>query len=132
MASQQMTPDLSYPGGVTGTQKPLEQPFEDWFRKRFENRGRLVAVSAVRLGARHYSLNPTMQATGVAYAAWGVNGRIVAEIYPFHEAAKSNDDTHNFFWQALSEEDNPTFFDASRSRQRMERSPLSQSVSRRF
>jgi hypothetical protein len=104
--------DLPYPMGITGTQKPPEQSVEDWLREVFENRGRLVAVSVVRSGARHYSLSPTMQATGIAYAAWGVDGHVIAEIYPFHEAAESNDDGHNFFWQVRFEEDNPTFFDA--------------------
>jgi hypothetical protein len=107
-----MTPDLPYPLGVTGTQKPVDQPIEDWFRQAFANRGRLVEQAVVRSGARHYSLSPTMQATGIAYAAWGVNGRVVAEIYPFHEAVESNDDTHNLFWQSRSEDDNPTLFDA--------------------
>lgn len=66
MTSQQMIPDLPYPMGVTGTQKPIEQPVEDWFRQAFENRGRLVAVSVVRVGARHCSLGPTMQASRIA------------------------------------------------------------------
>ena len=112
MTLQRMTPDLPYPMGVTGTNKPLALPLEDWFRAVFANRGRLVALSVVRSGARHYSLNHTWQATGVAYAAWGVKGQVVAEIYPFHEAAESNDDAHNFFWQVIGEEQNPTYFDA--------------------
>lgn len=112
MTLQSMTPDLPYPLGVTGTNRPAEMPLEDWFREAFANRGRLVALSVVRCGARHYSLDHSRQATGVAYAAWGVTGQVVAEIYPFHEAAERNDNAHNFFWQVIGEEDNPTYFEA--------------------
>jgi hypothetical protein len=40
-----------------------------------------------------------------------VKGSVVAEVYPFHEAARSDDNGHNFFWQVYGEEENPTSFD---------------------
>jgi hypothetical protein len=57
MAPANLVPDLSYPGGVTGTHKPVEQGPEDWIRTHFNNTGRLTALVVVRAGARHYSLS---------------------------------------------------------------------------